>query len=232
MGNYLNTVANASPDIFNACWTTIGVRGDGSCPELKQYVHCRNCPVYSAGAMQVLDGEAPVDDLGWRTYHFAQPKQVKELDTQSIVIFRVGSEWLALPAPCVTEVANLRPIHSLPHRPSGVVLGLASFRGELLICVSIGHLLGLEPFAVVDQNAHRTSHKRLLVIRHEQVRAVCPVDEVHGIHRFHPGEMKEVPATIARATATYSRALLSWHEHSVGLLDDELVFHSLKRSMA
>ena len=32
------------------CWNRIGVRGDGSCPELKQYVHCRNCPVYSAGA--------------------------------------------------------------------------------------------------------------------------------------------------------------------------------------
>jgi chemotaxis-related protein WspD len=72
----------------------------------------------------------------------------------------------------------------------------------------------------------------LLVIRHEKVRAVCPVDEVHGIHRFHPRELKEAPATVARAKATYSKALLSWHEHSVGLLDDELVFHSLKRSVA
>jgi chemotaxis-related protein WspD len=232
MSNYPNAVANVPPALVNACWTTIGVRGDGSCPELKQYVHCRNCPVYSAGAMQVLESEVPVDDLGWRTYHFARPKQVKELDTQSIVIFRVGSEWLALPAPCVTEVANLRPIHSLPHRPSGVVLGLASVRGELLICVSIGHMLGLEPSVGVDQKVDRTAHPRLLVIRHEQVRAVCPVDEVHGIHRFHPRELMEVPATIARATATYSKALLSWHEHSVGLLDDELVFGSLKRSVA
>ena len=57
-------------------------------------------------------------DARLRLYHLARPKQVKELDTQSIVIFRVGSEWLALPATCVTEVANLRPIHSLPHLPS------------------------------------------------------------------------------------------------------------------
>jgi chemotaxis-related protein WspD len=232
MGNYLNAVGSTSPAIVNACWTTIGVRGDGSCPELKQYVHCRNCPVYAAGAMQVLDAEASVDDLTRRSSHFAQPEKVKELNTQSIVIFRVGSEWLALPAPCVTEVATLRPIHRLPHLPSGMVLGLASVRGELLICVSIGHMLGLEPCAGVDQKVHRTAHQRLLVIRHEQVRAVCPVDEVHGIHRFHPRELKEVPATIARATATYSKALLSWHEHSVGLLDAELLFHSLKRSVA
>jgi chemotaxis-related protein WspD len=232
MGNYPNTVASTSPGIVNACWATIGVRGDGSCPELKQYVHCRNCPVYSAGAMQVLDGEAPDDDIARRTSHFARPEHLKEPDTQSIVIFRVGSEWLALPAACVTEVANLRPIHGLPHRPSGVVLGLASVRGELLICVSIGHMLGVEPSAGVDQKVRRTAHPRLLVIRHEQVRAVCPVDEVHGIHRFHPRELKEVPATVARATATYSKMLLPWQEHSVGLLDHELLFHSLKRSVA
>jgi chemotaxis-related protein WspD len=232
MDKHLNLAASASPAIVNACWATIGVRGDGSCPELKQYVHCRNCPVYSAGAMQVLDGEAPDDDIARRTSHFAQPERVKELDTQSIVIFRLGPEWFALPTACVTEVANPRPIHSLPHRPSAVVLGLASVRGELLICVSIGRLLGLDPSAGVDQKVRRTAHQRLLVIRHEQIRAVCPVDEVHGIHRFHPRELKEVPATVARATAAYSKVVLPWREHSVGLLDHELLFHTLKRSVA
>ena len=232
MNNDPNTTRSSFPAVVRACWSTIGVRGDGSCPELKQYVHCHNCPVYSAGAMQVLDGEAPDDDIARRTSHFARPEHLKEPDTQSIVIFRVGSEWLALPAACVTGGANLRPIHGLPHRPSGVVLGLASVRGELLICVSIGHMLGLEPSAGVDQKVHRMAHRRLLVIRHEQVRAVCPVDDVHGIHRFHPRELKEVPATVARGTSTYSKALLSWRDRSVGLLDDELLFHSVKRSVA
>jgi chemotaxis-related protein WspD len=232
MDNDPGIARRSSAAIVNACWTSIGVHGDASCPELKQYVHCRNCPVYSAGAMQVLDGEAPADDLARRTTHFAQPKHVKELNTRSIVIFRVGSEWLALPTPCVTEVANLVPIHTLPHRPSGVVLGLASVRGELLICVSLGHMLGLSPPTGVDQKLRPTAHRRLLVVRHDQVRAVCPVDEVHGVHRFHAQETTDVPATVARATATYSKAVLSWRGHSVGLLDDELLFHSLKRSVA
>ena len=35
---------------LNDCWNKIGVRGDGSCPELARHVHCRNCPVYSASA--------------------------------------------------------------------------------------------------------------------------------------------------------------------------------------
>lgn len=217
---------------INACWNSIGVHGDGSCPELTQYVHCRNCPTYSAGAMRVLDGESSAADLARWTSHFAQPKHVKELNTQAIVIFRIASEWLALPAPCVTEVSNLLPIHTLPHRPIGVVLGLASVRGELLVCVSLGRMLGLEPPVGADRKVRGTVHPRVLVIRRDQVRAVCPVDEVHGIHRFHPRELKDVPATVARAAATYSRALLSWNEHSVGLLDDELLFHSLKRSVA
>ena len=182
--------------------------------------------------MQLLDTDAPAEDLARWTSHFAQPKHVKALDTQSIVIFRVGQEWLALPTPCVTEVSNLLPIHSLPHRSSGTILGLASVRGELLVCVSLGHMLGLEPSEGADLNVRRTAHQRVLVIRRAQVRAVCPVDEVHGIHRLHPRELKDVPATVARATATYSKALLSWRDHSVGLLDDELLFHSLKRSAA
>jgi chemotaxis-related protein WspD len=232
MANETTTAQSSSPNILNACWTTIGVQGDASCPELEQHVHCRNCPVYSAGAMHLLDAALPVDDLASRTTQFAQPKPVKELNTQSIVIFRVGTEWLALPTACVAEVANLLPIHTVPHRPSGVVMGLASVHGELLICISLGHMLGMEPSAVVHQRIRGTAERRLLVIRREHVRAVCPVDEVHGIHRFHPRELKEVPATVARATPTYSKALLSWKEHSVGLLDDELLFHSLKRSVA
>jgi chemotaxis-related protein WspD len=218
--------------IVNACWTSIGVHGDRSCPELTQYVHCRNCPVYSAAAMQVLDGESSAADLAWWTGHFARPKPVKELNTRSIVIFRLGSEWFALPTPCVAEVSNLLPIHTIPHRRNLVVLGLASVRGELLVCVSLGRMLGLEPSAAADQKIRGTVHQRLLVIKRDRVRAVCPVDEVHGTHRFHPRELKEAPATVAGAAATYSRALLSWHERSVGLLDDELLFHSLKRSVA
>jgi chemotaxis-related protein WspD len=113
-----------------------------------------------------------------------------------------------------------------------VVLGLASVHGELLICVSLGNMLGLDLSSETHRKGRGALQQRLLVIRRDQVRAVCPVDEVHGIHRFHPRELKEVPATVARATPTYSKGLLSWRDRSVGLLDDELLFHSVKRSVA
>jgi chemotaxis-related protein WspD len=230
---------NESPDtarrldraIINDCWNRIGVHGDGSCPELKQHIHCRNCPVYSAAAADLLDGDPPANYLAEWTSHFAEPKRTEEIATWSVVIFRVGAEWLALPTSVVMEVANLVPVHSLPHRQNDAVLGLASVRGELLVCVSLGQIVGVEPPLAASRERRSTVYQRLLVLRREDVRVVCPVDEVHGIHRVLLEELKDLPITVAKAAVTYSTALLSWHEQSVGILDDQLLFYSLKRSL-
>ena len=63
MDPHPNTATIVAAAAVNACWDRIGVQGDASCPELKQHVHCRNCPVYSAGAMQLLDREMAADAL-------------------------------------------------------------------------------------------------------------------------------------------------------------------------
>jgi chemotaxis-related protein WspD len=213
------------------CWNRIGVRGDASCPELAKYVHCRNCPVHAAGAAALLDADAPAGYSADRSAYFAAPAQAAEGETRSVVIFRVASEWLALPTSVVVEVANLLPIHSLPHRPNGVVIGLASVRGELLVCVSLHHVVGAAPLATASHERRDAAFRRLLVIRRDAVRVVCPVDEVHGIHRFHPRQLLDLPTTVAKAAVTYSTALLPWEGRSVGTLDDQLLFYTLKRSL-
>jgi chemotaxis-related protein WspD len=214
------------------CWNQIGVHGDRSCPVLPQHVHCRNCPVYAAAATGLLNGDLTDDYLLERTAHVATAAPAQGGQRQSIVIFRVAAEWLALPTSVVAEVANVLPIHSLPHRRDGVVLGLASVRGQLLVCVSLSEVLRVDPAATGIRGHDTAAYQRLLVISHEAVRVVCPVDEVHGIHQFDPRELTEVPATVAKATVTCATALLMWRGHSVGVLDDQLVFHSVKRSLA
>ena len=54
----------------------------------------------------------------------------------------------------------------------------------------------------------------ILVIQREDVRAVCPVDEVHGIHQFHPqqaagcpGDGREIGINVHQESAALARAL-------------------------
>jgi chemotaxis-related protein WspD len=72
-------------------------------------------------------------------------------------------------------------------------------RGELLICVSLGHLLGLDQTPLGETK--RSTYDRLLVARWDGHRFVFPADEVRGIHRFQTPEVTEPPATLLVPTA-------------------------------
>jgi chemotaxis-related protein WspD len=217
---------------LDACWNEIGVRGDRSCPKLAGHVHCRNCPVFSSAALALLDAELPSQHLEQATRNVAARKSLAELDTHSVVVFRLGAEWLGLPTPGFQEIASERVIHSLPHRRGGLLLGLTNIRGELIVCVSLEQLLGLEPEQPPKgSDKRRTAPRRLLVLRQHGQSLACPVDEVRGVQRFHERELKAVPATVARATATYTKAVLPGRDGTVGLLDLELVFYSANRGL-
>jgi chemotaxis-related protein WspD len=215
-----------------SCWNRIGVHGDSSCAELTRHIHCRNCPVYSAAAVSLLDAEPNGDYLAQWTRQAAQPEQTADGQQVSCVIFRVGGEWLALSTPVLKEIVSVRAIHSIPHRRSAAALGLANVRGELLVCFALQQVLGLEQVAVATQERQRAIAARFLVLQLDAHRAVCPVDEVHGIAHFRSGEVKPAPATVSRATIAYTRAVVAWQSRTVGLLDEQLLFHTLNRSLA
>ena len=213
------------------CWNKIGLRGDSSCPKLKSCVHCRNCAVYSAAAVELLDLELDADYRAQGAAEIAREKDRAELDTRSGVVFRVGSEWFALPTLVLEEIDGLRAVHSIPHRRDGALLGLVNIRGVLLPCVSLHKILSLEAADAAQERTLRVS-ARFLVLKHVGQRAVSPVDEVHGIARFHPRDLSPIPATVALATATYTRSIFAWADKSVGLLDEELLFHTISRNLA
>jgi chemotaxis-related protein WspD len=131
----------------------------------------------------------------------------------------------------VAEVTEHRVIHSVPHRRAGVLLGVVNVRGELLVCASLGRLLGLQAAGEPPPDTSRARNGRLLVLRREGVRIVLPVDEVSGVQRFHSKEFKEVPTTVSKAATAHSRAVLSWSGHVVGLLDEHVLFRTLQGSV-
>jgi len=221
------------------CWNRIGVHGDRSCAELQRHIHCRNCPVFSAAARALLDVPAPAGSGRTATEHFAQTGQ-EELgvtagdDTQSVIVFRLHSEWHAIRAAVCQEIADLRPIHSLPHRRDGVVLGVVNVRGGLVVCISLAVILGVtaQPGAIPAQSRRRAAVPRLLVARGTAGAVVFPVDEVHGMERFRARDLKDVPATVAQGQTTYTQALMPLGDRTVGLLDEQLLFYTVERALA
>ena len=220
--------------VLQDCWNRIGVQGDMTCPRLAEVSHCRNCPVYSAAAAHLLHDEPPAEYLREWTDRLAEPlPAVKTEQSQAVMIFRIGAEWLALPAAIFQEVAEPRPIHSLPHRRGKILKGLVNIRGELVLCVSLGGALGIEEQAgAAGRNGQRhTVYERLIVVGTPGGRLAFLVSEVHGIETFAPTDLRAVPETLALASARYTGGILAWKDRTVGCLDDQPLFATLNRSL-
>jgi chemotaxis-related protein WspD len=221
---------DAVPAELDACWQKLGVYGDRTCPELQKVIHCRNCSVYSNAGIALLNRPLPEHYRRERTEHFAREQKLRMPARRSAIVFRIGAEWLALATQAFLEVAEVRAIHSLPHRRGGLVLGLVNVRGELLICIALSRLLGLEN--VTPEKQPGIAQSRLMVVEWEGHRLAYPVNEIHGIQRFQPEDLKSLPTTVAKSNACFTQGLLHWQERTVGLLDAPRLFAALNRSLA
>ncbi|KVH77843.1 chemotaxis protein CheW [Burkholderia ubonensis] len=233
------------------CWNRIGTRGDGTCPRLAAHARCLNCPVFAQAAATLLD--RPLSDADFaeaaRTAHEAHdthkahkaPPDARADDAnapQTALAFRIADEWLGLPVPALRQIDGPRPIHPLPHRRNGVVLGLVNVRGTLTIAASLGALLSLDlgldlglEHDAAGRHAPRHAHARLLVVEHRGDTVALPVDEVEGVLRFAASALLPAPTTLAHAATMHTRGLLAWRDTTLGLLDADRVFDSLARSL-
>lgn len=232
------------------CWNRIGVRGDMSCPKLERYVHCRNCPVHDEAASRVLDrveARTSIERTDGASANIGHGGD--EADTLSCLVFRVGSEWLGLPTDFCAQVAQLRPVHSLPHRRHRAVLGVVNVRGRLIVCASLGKLFGIDAgeggvkAASGTQAIDARELGRLLVIQRASSGAdhhgngehegpiAFPVDAVDGVQRFSRAQLQPVPATLAQRLSSHAHAVAAFKDATVGLLDAERLIDSLNRSL-
>ncbi len=209
-----------------ACWASIGVRGDQSCPELQRVVHCHNCEVLFRAAATLLTRPAPD---GYAAFFApvvaaAAPAPVPE---ESVVLFRLGEEWLALPTPAFAEFADLRPVHRLAHRTHTLLSGLVNIRGQLHLCVALDRLLEIAP-APARQPAPVA---RLAVVAWQGATWVFRVDEVHGVHRFPRASLASAPATLPPALAAVTRGVFRWGDRQVTCLNGDTLALALRRVM-
>jgi len=209
------------------CWNRIGIHGDRSCPLLEEHIHCRNCPVYSAAATSLLDRYALTRND--QDYLQGADAQV-EVSTRSILVFRLGEEWLGLPTRCLVEIAPLQTIHSLPHQRSRALLGVANVRGALVACLSMVDLLGLDPTAAVAPSSRIMP--RMLIVAAQGGPVVVPVDEVHGIHAIDEQLLDSASISGTHANARFTRGVLQWKDYSLRLLDEEQLLSAINRSLS
>jgi chemotaxis-related protein WspD len=221
------SLSEESTEAVDDCWNRIGIHGTRACPLLAEHIHCRNCAVYSAAATRLLD-----------RYSLAQEHQLPthtseawhEIKTRSILVFRLGEEWLGLPTRCLVEVAPLQTIHSLPHQRSRALLGVANVRGALVACLSLVELLGLDSTPVTNQSSRIMP--RMLIIAAEGGPVVVPVDEVDGIHAMDQRVLDSASSSGHHANAKYTRGVIQWKARSLRLLDEDQVLSAVKRSFS
>ena len=207
------------------CWNRIGVRGDRSCPELLTFNHCNNCPVFAAAGRQFLDAPSPAGYLDEWTTRLAGREDEREGDESSVLVFRLGDEWLALPVAVLVEVTRPRVQHRIPHR-GGLLAGMANIRGELHLCVRLDLLLGTATAADADPEL-----RRLVVIRREADCWAFAADEVDQVHRVLLPDLSSAAPTLARSQGKMTRGVFPHAGRSVGLLDDARLFQSLRERL-
>lgn len=220
------------------CWNRIGVRGDRSCERLAAEVHCRNCPVFARAATMLLDRPRPVsaDPAAFDTT-LANPVEDERHATESVLVFRLGDEWLGLPTRALRQVSPMRTIHRVPHRAHAALLGVVNIQGALRLCIALSTLLGVE---TSPGDALATKKRRMLVVdaaRNAESAGegpdpvVFPVDDIDGVHRFRLDAREAVPATVAGKTLAHAVAVLRLGERTIGLLDSTILLDTLERSL-
>ena len=219
------SVTREDAQAIDDCWNRIGIHGDKSCPLLGEHIHCRNCAVYSAAATRLLDRYALQQDDRVQVSNTVE----SEVKTRSLLMFRLGEEWLGLATRCLVEIAPSQAIHSLPHQRSGALLGVANVRGALVACLSLVELLGLDGISNVAPGTRVMP--RMLIIAAHGGPVVVPVDEVDGIHAIDEQILDAASRSGTQASAKYTRGVLQFKGRSLRWLDEEQLLSAVTRSL-
>lgn len=214
--------ADGAAVTFDACWKTIGVRGDSSCPRLAEYVRCLNCPVFADAATLLLDRYSLQREPGELVY----PEAPLAVPSRSLVVFRIAGEWLGLATRCLVEVAPSQPVHSVPHQRSRTLMGVANVRGALVPCIALGQLLGIE----TEQAAAASGRvvPRLLILAAQAGSVVVPVDEVDGIRRF---DEHLIEAGASPQSSRFTTSVLADGPRTLRVLDEQALMVAITRSL-
>lgn len=183
-------------------------------------------------ARQFFDREPPEGYIREWTQRLAHPEAAVEPDLVSLILFRIGPEWLALPTELLVEVTHAQPVHAVPFRTDRTLRGLVNVRGQLRLCFSLHEIVSVDEQDATESNdhTHHLSSARMVIIQESSVQWVFLADEVARVLRVPQAGLRRAPSTLS-AQSSLTRSVFNWNGRTVGLLDTQRLMNVL-RSLA
>jgi len=215
------------------CWHSIGVWGTEHprCPRLEEFIHCQNCDIFHTASLKAYERAIPEDYRQEWTDVLAGDKAATTSGTRSVIVFRIGDEWVAIATSLCKEISRMMKIHRLPHNRSQTLKGVVNNGGEIRICFSLGNLLGIAKAGQVFSEGVNTIYARMIVMEISGQRYVFPVSEIGGFHDYRETDLDPLPNTVLASSASYMKGVIHWNDRSVGCLDETLLASQLERGI-
>lgn len=180
-------------------------------------------------AEKLLDRQADASYVSMWEDLLKREKQASLLVQEgSLLIFRIGDEWLGLSTKFVESIIEKRLVHTVPSTRIDILRGVINVRGQLRLCVNLHSLLEITSEQISVQGAAK-KHSRMMVIRRGGEVWVFGVDEVYGAINCDFHDLENVPVNVSKSTTNYLKGIWKWQNQSIGVLDEELLFESLRR---
>lgn len=219
--------------LLDDCWHSIGVwsKGVHRCPKLGEVIHCQNCDVFHTASLKAYERALPEDyRLEW-TKVLAGNKEEVISDAKSVIVFRIGDEWVAIATGLCKEISRMMKIHRLPHNKSHILKGVVNSGGEIRICFSLGNLLGIAKAGQVFGDGIHAVHARMIVMDMAGRHYIFPVSEIRGLHQYREADRGPLPNTASASSASYMNGVIKWNGINIGCLDEALLTSQLERSI-
>lgn len=206
------------------CWQTIGVNGLGTCPLLDQYDHCKFCVHFIAAGRELLNRSVTSELLQEYSEIYSHEKKESYAKHISVMIFRIGEEWLALETKFFSRAAEYKEPLRVPYRTNSTFSGIAAVSGELLLAMNLSTFFGDE---VNEDTSTNAGKKHYAVINRDTERFAIASDEILGVSSVEESSLLPPPSTVANTEGRLIDKIFDYEGKKVSLLDAERLFDKL-----
>lgn len=136
--------------------------------------------------------------------------------------FYLNQQTAAILAMNHTQEAVIVPVESITAMPNmpGCVLGLMNWRSRIIWAIDLPKMLNLE------SSENRLYQYNVIVIKVESMLLGLVVQEIKGITKFMPDEIRSPIGQVASSLVPYLRGCVTQQEENILVLDAQAIVNS------